>query len=498
MESLAHFDELYVVSDLHMGADQRFQLFKETTLLARVIESLGSRRQDHQIGLCINGDIVDFLADNSAKCFDPSGAKQKLVSIIGGECAEVWLAFRAFLKKKNHTLIVTLGNHDTELALPWVREEFLNQLTDGDKALRGRIQLAFDGAGFACQVGRANVLCVHGNDVDNWNCTDYERLRRIGRDLLAGLHVDEWVPNAGSQLVVSVMNVLKQKYPFIDLLKPEVEAVIPILVTLSHDDPQFGNMTSTIAKILGVARRLAWDTTRRAWGMLSAEELDTTEPRLQRECERRLVELLRHQLLDGNDHDLRIAAGESSQGYVEQQLRKGSLPLELLGGYDAQELGGRSDYFRQWFGKDRIELLRKSLARLIRDQSFDRFTPDTTFRELDAQTNSRIHFLIAGHTHLERALKRRTSQTYYYNSGTWVHLMKLSPKALASTSQFNDMYEAIRSGDRAALQPFLLRRPAVVRIVAEPRRVVGDLLRPNRRATGELLSRIRRTHFVVE
>ena len=70
--------------------------------------------------------------------------------------------------------------------------------------------LAFDGAGFLCRVGNATVLCVHGNEVDDWNITDYETIRRAGRDLQQGRSVEAWVPNAGTHLVIEVMNDIKK------------------------------------------------------------------------------------------------------------------------------------------------------------------------------------------------------------------------------------------------------------------------------------------------
>ena len=108
-----------------------------------------------------------------------------------------------------------LGNHDLELALPWVREHLLVDLSRGDDAARGRITLSFDGAGFRCRVGQANILCVHGNEIDPWNVTDFETLRRQGRDSLRGQGASpDWIPNAGTQLVVKVMNEVKREFPF--------------------------------------------------------------------------------------------------------------------------------------------------------------------------------------------------------------------------------------------------------------------------------------------
>ena len=89
-------------------------------------------------------------------------------------------ALTQFVARVNRSLIFTLGNHDIELALPWVRAHLVDLLSGNDDAAKGRITLALDGAGYACSVAGSSILCVHGNEVDTWNVTDYERLRRSG------------------------------------------------------------------------------------------------------------------------------------------------------------------------------------------------------------------------------------------------------------------------------------------------------------------------------
>jgi hypothetical protein len=120
---------------------------------------------------------------------------------------------------------------------------------------------------------------------------------------------------------------------------------------------------------------------------------------------------------------------------------------------------------------------------------------------MDALVSPQMHFLVTGHTHLQRALRRGTSNSYYYNSGTWVHLMQLRPDTLQSQTHFREVYEAIRSGDREALKKptgLMLRLPAVVRIAVKSGRVLGELLRANTRKKGDLLAPIDNTQFAVE
>ncbi|MBC7821979.1 MAG: metallophosphoesterase, partial [Planctomycetaceae bacterium] len=189
-ESL-QFDELHVVSDLHLGGTkhatdprQNFQIFDQAGLFSACVDRLlRERRQPGQMCFVVNGDLVDFLAEPNPKCFDPEGAEQKLLDIVSrSEFVPVWDSLRKLARTPDVTLAIVLGNHDIELALPRIRQRLLQLLSRGTPGAQGRIHLVVDGTGFRCRVGNANVLCLHGNEVDEWNYVDYEKLREIGRD----------------------------------------------------------------------------------------------------------------------------------------------------------------------------------------------------------------------------------------------------------------------------------------------------------------------------
>jgi hypothetical protein len=248
--NLPVFDQLHVISDLHLGGPKGRQIFSSTPEASAFLKHI-SGLSNGRIGLVINGDFVDFLAEDDARCFetDPDGAEKKLRSIAQRDgFKQVFEGLREFVKT-GHQLVVNLGNHDLELALPWVRRTLLDLLA-GDDATRGRITLVFDGSGYRARIGSARIICLHGNEVDAWNFTDYEKLRRIGRDLLQGKGVEPWKPNAGSRMVVEVMNGIKRDWPFVDLLKPEREAVPLILLAL---DPQLAWKVKQIAQLAAVA-----------------------------------------------------------------------------------------------------------------------------------------------------------------------------------------------------------------------------------------------------
>lgn len=467
-------DELYSVSDLHLGGSPDFQIFNSGPELAKLINYLSDYRPESKIGFLINGDFVDFLAEVPARHFDPSGAVDKLKRIANDLAFKpVFDALTAFTTKPNRQLIITLGNHDLELALPWVRASLLNILS-GDKAeSRGRITLAFDGTGYRCKVGNATVLCVHGNEVDPWNLADYERIRRFGRDVVQGRPVDSWIPNAGSQLVIEIMNDIKREFPFVDLLKPETQAAVPILLSLAPDQHD------KLRAIGTTVRRLAWDKIRSATGFLGAN--------VDEQALTGRTVAYAGMSSDGSsrfsgtgvfEHDRKEYAAMLLDT-AEEKLNSGVSAISLIGADQmGADLGMRSALMKFFRGADTSEVLREALSDLRQDRSFDPTAEDETFKLLDEQVGEGIDFVIAGHTHLARALVRKHRPGWYFNSGTWARLIKLEAKVLDDADAFREVFNVFKKKTMQALDaaPELVkRRLSVVAIRSEGSVAHGEL-----------------------
>ena len=61
---LARFDEVHVVSDLHMGgAPADFQILRETQRLSQFIRWVARQRPEGQVAFVLNGDVLDTLAE---------------------------------------------------------------------------------------------------------------------------------------------------------------------------------------------------------------------------------------------------------------------------------------------------------------------------------------------------------------------------------------------------------------------------------------------------
>ncbi len=229
--------KLFIISDLHIGGkygahdgERGFRLCTRVDKISSFIASLPKASSSENVELVINGDFVDFLAEPSSDSSqtwrpfinDPNEALEIFNSIIERD-RQLFDSLAEFLKNGSQ-LTILLGNHDLELAFPNVRarlEEVLNT--------SGRIRFIFDGEAYS--VGK--VLIEHGNRYDPWNVVEHDAFRRHRSLLSRNESSHGFQAPAGSHLVAGVINQIKSDYPFIDLLKPETEAALPLLLALA-------------------------------------------------------------------------------------------------------------------------------------------------------------------------------------------------------------------------------------------------------------------------
>ena len=114
---LPQYDELHVISDLHMGGEcADFQILRETKRLAGFIYWVAEQRPGGRVALVLNGDVVDTLAEEIGGYIAVNNAVAAVERIIkDNSFAQVWDA-RTRWQKPNRTLDVVIGNHDIERA----------------------------------------------------------------------------------------------------------------------------------------------------------------------------------------------------------------------------------------------------------------------------------------------------------------------------------------------------------------------------------------------
>lgn len=482
VDKIPSYDEIYVISDIHMGGQPGFQILKEVERLGKFINHVATTRPDERVALVLNGDVIDSLAEDINGYVATRGATQMMEGIYT-EFEPVWNGFAHLVRQSGRQLIFVTGNHDIEMALPGVERSIRSHIAGDDPALNGRITFATHGAGYTCQVGGARVFCTHGNEVDDWNIVDYGALSELGNALNAGrdIHRDDWTPNAGTRLVVDVMNKIKRQYPFVDLLKPETKIVVPILLVLAPDLVKCLDFESALKIVRGKIRG-SFETR----GLLGAEEDDlnaVSDPEA-------AADLALDELLGGKLRSLVTSASGIASTDPDDMLLEAE---QSLRGEDAQSDFGEDEVGTLgWFGMaidrlrgvDKTDALRVALLDWLKDDStFDIGRRDETFEKISARVAPEIDYIVTGHTHLERAIEAGPAR-YYYNCGTWIRLIRFPVGLLNDKGAFSRVFEVLKSGAMADIdnakigsQPLVLDRTATVRIAMDSRGTVGHLLR---------------------
>lgn len=382
--------EIFVISDLHIGgaatadnSDRGFRICTHTDILSDFIYSLCDRKKAF-IELVINGDMVDFLAERDFAAFtiDPKMAVQKLKNIVEREF-QFFDSLQLFLAT-GHQLTILLGNHDIELALPDV-QAYLRQVL---KAERKNFNFVLTDTPYI--VGNGAVLIEHGNRYDEWNWVDYGALHKLMAQQARGEKLSDFRPPKGSRMVEMVINPVKEKYRFIDLLKPETQAVLPILLAL---EPSSKNKISTILSIYANFR-------------------GTEERSEDQALDDELYKVLGDEVEVFKEHaEVPITTRETSErgtwevvtSFVDLLLRKDSSRLEK-----------------------RLPALHKALSVLQNDQSFN-LTQESLKEYLEAAqrlSEQGFKYIIFGHTHFARNVEL-SNGARYFNAGTWADLMQI-------------------------------------------------------------------------
>lgn len=397
---------LFVISDLHLGGAAGFQLCSTAgrARLARFIDWVSDqKRADAEVHLVLNGDIVDFLAEMdeaggySAFVVDENRARRKLTRIADG-CDPVFAALRHFTARSNR-LTLLIGNHDVELCLPAVRGYFLGLLGEG------RIEYLYDNEAYT--VGP--VLIEHGNRYDGWNMVNHGELRQIRSRLSRREAVREFSAQPGSELVARVMNPIKERFAFVDLLKPETGGVLPILAVLN---PGLWQEAGTALR----ERAAAWYR-----GQFSSEGTPVR-----------------------SDY---VGAYAASQATAP---RTDVLPEDLRNWFDAADTAAESALPSGGEVRGVRSIAVAVLLKAIRawrgraDQTFSIEHEDDEYLIPARTLAMRFPVVIFGHTHLAKRIDLGNG-ALYLNAGTWADIMRM-PSAV---------YDGDEAAGTEALKRFL-------------------------------------------
>jgi UDP-2,3-diacylglucosamine pyrophosphatase LpxH len=453
--------KVFVTSDWHLGGrvdsedkDGRFvagsQICRAITELTDFIRWVASHGKEVATELVINGDMVDFLAP--ADGFEPvewladeKAVIKRLDQIIDttGGLTGPFGALRELVETSNCWLTILLGNHDVELSLPQVRTHLLNFL----RAERGQVRFVYDGEALA--IGR--LLIEHGNRYDSINVVDYSGLRQERSHLSRGLAIAEadredrfFKPPAGTLFVVHAFNRLLERYPFLNLLKPETAAALPLMLFLA---PDLRPVLQHLLKLRPAVRRMKQGGLRGPADPAKASNLaagvktsPTTTFGDASGFPQEVLEIDTLEDLLGSDGAALFPA--STQGKLAGTTSEtGSIRERLERSVDAfvTKWKDRGDVLLTLVKFDDETNLNNLHRCLMKVQSHDAFKID---RENDDYLVSakaiidtgRFDVVVFGHTHLPKQICLGDGKLYL-NAGTWAGVMKLPEELYADFPQ---------------------------------------------------------------
>ena len=459
--------QVFVISDLHLGgvypvprdSGQRgFRLCTHAEAIARFVDGLTETvALSGPSELVLNGDTVDFLAErdgeaNSWSAFtsDPEQAVRKLNAIVERD-REVFVAFGRYLAAGGR-LTILLGNHDVELSLPPVRA-----------ALRAAIgvkpghdfEFILDGEAYI--VGDA--LIEHGNRYDAWNQIDFDALRRVRSLMSRRQEVPaqyRFAPPAGSQMVATVINKIKTDYAFVDLLKPEDSAVVPILLAL---EPKYRDNLGPIARLWYWTRGhgLEGPILPRMGGDIHADDIANDSP-IGHDIAAADTSLRMDDVLGALNEEaalkgvIREALGGNADEFLRELTDGPPAVAPVVIGTDvsaAEAFGTAKGLFELVFGsrsaESRLRALLAAMRGLQKPDSFDETKETATeYREAAQElAKDEIRYVIFGHTHQAKRVDLGDGR-WYFNSGTWSDVLHFpsemltlpDPKALEELQGF--------------------------------------------------------------
>lgn len=464
MLSVKH--RVFVISDLHLGGEypssnqsgqvgpRGFRICTQVALLASFI-----RQVTHEGGLgstcelVINGDFLDFLAEKSdddltwKPFIDNSMSAAKRLSVMIDRDRIVFDALKDLLAA-GHRLTILLGNHDTELSILPVRQVLEQELKTDGKHFR----FIFDGE--AHLIGP--VIIEHGNRYDGWNVIDHDGLRRTRSAQSRGEALSQdraFSAPAGSVMVATVMNQIKERFPFVDLLKPENEATLPLLLTLA---PQYREHLMKVIKLAMKAQRhsLGADGQPLYAGDIGAQGVDSAEAQL-----------------------AYILASHVPEAEVREFV-------ELINQAAPPRLPGIEDEVA-WTWKDvtdymslfplittpstllaaRLPALLTALRTLRDERSFNRSQESEQYLEAAKKLISRgSKVAVFGHTHLAKRVS--VGGGVYLNTGTWADLIRFPYEKLDQERQYALEWLSGFAGDmeNGEISQYICHMPTYARI----------------------------------
>jgi UDP-2,3-diacylglucosamine pyrophosphatase LpxH len=406
---------LVVISDLHVGSDDEFDIFRSPAklgLLESFLAHLG--RRPAPVELVINGDLVDFLQLRPWDDWSRAAALAKMREIVAGS-AGVFRALGEFLGDPRHRLKVLLGNHDVELAYQEVGAVLRDAVLDAAPGAGDRFELIDRRTTYNPRVNGVLIHLEHGNATDPWNSINYTDLFNDAEQQTGGF---TYPP--GTRFVYQTMNRFKEQLRFVDVLKPEVPSVPLLLLALRPWQAGSSIPEAAVMAARALGNGLLAALRRRVGGAPLGEDTGDEPPSEEKWAGQELARQL-----------AAVIEGPGGEKALPATVAAMAQDLELLLGTEPAD----EEAAEPTFAPTNLMALRLATCAL---QSLHRFgairlgqsgapltaRPGDPFsRAAQAALVGEVRVVVFGHTH--EALATEFPGGVYVNSGAWANLVRL-------------------------------------------------------------------------
>lgn len=488
--------QVYISSDWHLGGtfDSNqggsvacgTSIFRATGELVAFIDYVRAASAKFQgvTEFVINGDMVDFLAPDPQRNYWPASWQNNDEIVIRrlNEIAEDMRTsndgrgpFDALrdLVGCGVELTILLGNHDVELSLPLVRRE-LERLVG---ASHGSFRFLFDGEAYS----RDGLIIEHGNRYDHFNCLDYNHLRQERSLLSRGFKTEAtqrgiryFAPPMGSEIVVNEINPRLANGAFINLLKPEVPAVVPLLLALF---PETVKSMDLCFRIYGGLRSfmlggLDEQSQPLELGRLTSKGTSPPES---------LEAFLQEELGRDNAKAFpvrsagigQLSGSPLSWASIGEAAKKCRVAVDLV-----DLVSNWIEVFKSRTDEQRMNQVRCALRKVNEGHTFSQTTEKKRYLEaaksLVNDTGNQV--AVFGHTHFPKEISLGEGKMYL-NAGAWADVARLPMGIFSSDPSEVDksITKFLADMKENRIHPYLLQNRTFVRAVIENGRVSAEL-----------------------
>jgi UDP-2,3-diacylglucosamine pyrophosphatase LpxH len=380
---------LAVISDLHVGKNDEFDIFRSETkpgLFASFLAWL--RQRSLPVELVVNGDFVDFLQLRPWDDWGRKAALAKMREIVAGSPG-VFQVLGEFLRDPRHRVKVLLGNHDVELAYPEVAALVRDAVLAASPEARDRFELVDRRTTYNPCINGVLVHLEHGNACDAWNAIHYGPLFQA-----AELGTDGFAYPPGTRFVYQTMNRFKEQFRFVDMLKPEVPAVPLLLLALRPEQAALALPEAALMTLRALGNGLLAALRERVAGpQLAVDSVPELSPE---EC----------------------LAAESARSLIEELGGGVASPATVATMADDLEL-----FLAKGLAEDE-----EAAEPTLGPEAFLAAGADDPFaRAARSKLCGDVKVVMFGHTH--KALTAEFPEGLYVNSGAWANLVRLPSSA---------------------------------------------------------------------